>query len=320
VEDGSENSLGEREREVFDAHLPINDKALKTAAEVESDEKQDVSTRKDIKLYRCSDADGTLKITEIKGGPLLQSDLQSEDSWIVDNGNSGIWVWVGKRASQAERTEAMRNAQGFIKKKNYNPHTQVTRVVDGGEPSEFKSLFKGWKDKDAAVGMGKRYTAGRGIAKVVQTKFDAATLHERPQVAAESRMVDDGKGAKEIFRVDNFDLLQVQEDDYGKFYSGDCYVILYAYNNGSRDQYIIYYWLGAHSSQDEQGTAALKAVELDDRLGGAPVQVRVVQGKEPPHFLAIFQGRLTIFQGGLSSAFDGNLQNHISSFLIFLCT
>jgi len=31
----------------------------------------------------------------------------------------------------------------------------------------------------------------------------------------------------------------------------------------------------------------------------------VVQGKEPPHFLAIFQGKLTIFQGGLSSAFDG---------------
>jgi len=54
------------------------------------------------------------------------------------------------------------------------------------------------------------FLAGRGIAKVVQTKFDARTLHERPAVAAQSRMVDDGKGAKEIFRVDNFDLLQVK--------------------------------------------------------------------------------------------------------------
>lgn len=68
---------------------------------------------------------------------------------------------------------------------------------------------------------------------------------------------------------------------------------------------MIYYWLGAHSSQDEQGTAAIKAVEIDNKLGGAPVQVRVVQGKEPPHFLAIFHGKLTIFQGGLASAFDG---------------
>ncbi len=83
----------------------------------DSDDKEDVRTRKEIKLYRCSDADGTLRVTEVKAGPLLQSDLRSEDSFFVDNGNSGIWVWVGKKASNKERTEAMRNAQGFIKKK-----------------------------------------------------------------------------------------------------------------------------------------------------------------------------------------------------------
>ena len=56
-------------------------------------------------------------MSEVKEGPLLQSDLVSDDSFIVDNGSWGIWVWVGKRASKKERTEAMRNAQGFIKKK-----------------------------------------------------------------------------------------------------------------------------------------------------------------------------------------------------------
>ena len=39
---------------------------------------------------------------------------------------------------------------------------------------------------------------GRGVAKVVQAKFDARTLHERPEVAAEARMVDDGSGQKEV--------------------------------------------------------------------------------------------------------------------------
>ena len=62
---------------------------------------------------------------------------------------------------------------------------------------------------------------------------------------------------------------------------------------------------GAHSTADEQGTAALKAVELDDRLGGKPIQIRVVQGKEPPHFLAMFGGKFTVFQGGISSRFEG---------------
>ena len=49
----------------------------------------------------------------------------------------------------------------------------------------------------------------------------------------------------------------------------------------------------------------MKAVELDDRLGGLPIQVRVVEGKEPNHFLAMFQGKLKVFQGGLSSSFEG---------------
>ena len=49
----------------------------------------------------------------------------------------------------------------------------------------------------------------------------------------------------------------------------------------------------------------MKTVEMDDALGGEPVQVRVVQGKEPVHFLAMFQGKLIIYQGGISSSFDG---------------
>lgn len=63
---------------------------------------------------------------------------------------------------------------------------------------------------------------------------------------------------------------------------------------------------GQHSSQDEKATAAKKTVELDDELGGAAVQVRVVQGKEPAHFLTIFNGKMTILRGGKASSFDGN--------------
>ena len=60
-------------------------------------------------------------------------------------------------------------------------------------------------------------------------------------------MVDDGSGAKEIFRVDNFDLVQVPDEDHGKFYSGDCYVILYAYSTGTQDRFIIYFWLVSYA-------------------------------------------------------------------------
>ena len=43
---------------------------------------------------------------------------------------------------------------------------------------------------------------------------------------------------------------------------------------------------------------------MDERLGGQPVQVRVVEGREPAHFMAIFGGKMKIFQGGKGSSFD----------------
>jgi hypothetical protein len=299
---------GQEEEAVLNGLLPLSQRDDIHDASGNPDE-EDGLARSKIKLYRCSDAEGKLILTEVKDGPLVQEDLQSEDSFLIDNGNYGIWVWIGKRASEGERREAMRNAQGFIKAKNLKAGTPVTRVIDGGEPSEFKTLFQQWKDKDQTTSVGRKTSStgqGRGVAaRTVQTRFDAQTLHDNPKVAANTGMVDDGSGIKEVFRVEMFDLISVPEDQHGIFFSGDCYVILYAYSDGKRDHYIIYYWLGAKSGQDEQGAAALRTVELDDRLGGRPVQIRVVQGQEPPHFLAMFGGKMTIFSGGRASAFDG---------------
>lgn len=299
---------GQEEETILSGLLPLSQREAVKEATVLPDE-EDVQARSRIKLYRCSDADGKLVLTEVKDGPLVQEDLKSEDSFLIDNGNYGIWVWIGKRASEGERREAMRNAQGFIKAKNLKASTPVTRVIDGGEPAEFKTLFQQWKDKDQTTTLGRQSSVpghGRGmVARTVQTRFDAETMHDNPKVAANNGMVDDGTGIKEVFRVEMFDLIPVPEDQHGVFFSGDCYVILYAYSDGKKDHYIIYYWLGAKSGQDEQGAAALRTVELDDRLGGRPVQVRVVQGQEPPHFLAMFGGKMTIFAGGKASAFDG---------------
>jgi len=52
----------------------------------------------------------------------------------------------------------MRNAQGYVKKKSYPSNTPVTRVVDGGEPTEFKVLFTSWKEHNQTTGLGKQHT------------------------------------------------------------------------------------------------------------------------------------------------------------------
>lgn len=50
-------------------------------------------------------------------------------------------------------------------------------------------------------------------------------------------------------------------------------MLLYTYLKNKIEEYVIYFWQGAQSSQDEKGASALLAKDLDDSKGGRPVQV-----------------------------------------------
>lgn len=53
----------------------------------------------------------------------------------------------------------------------------------------------------------------------------------------------------------------------------------------------------------------MHTVQMDNELSGAAMQVRVIQGHEPRHFLKIFKGKLIIFNGGHASGFN-NIQDN----------
>ena len=68
--------------------------------------------------------------------------------------------------------------------------------------------------------------------------------------------------------------------------------------------YDLHFWLGSKTSQDESGTAAYKAVELDDFLGGAPIQYRQVDGFETELFNSYFPKGMIVQEGGIESGFN----------------
>uniref|UniRef100_A0A671SM63 Villin-1-like n=1 Tax=Sinocyclocheilus anshuiensis TaxID=1608454 RepID=A0A671SM63_9TELE len=262
-----------------------------------SDDKPDQNQISDVKLYHVSDASGQLLVQEVATSPLTQDLLSSTDCYILDQGGSSVMVWKGKAASDEERHSALSRAVGFIKAKNYPSNTKVEVMSEGGESAMFKHLFKSWKEKGQAQGLGKTHSVGK-IAKVDQVKFDVMELHAQPKLAAQERMVDDASGHVQVWRIENLELKEVNPSTYGHFYGGDCYLVLYTYNRANKPQYILYMWQGRHATQDEVTACAYQAVNLDNKYNGAPTQVRVVMGKEPRHFLAIFKGRLIIFEGG----------------------
>eukprot|EP01116_Phalansterium_solitarium_P017589 TRINITY_DN4374_c0_g1_i2.p1 TRINITY_DN4374_c0_g1~~TRINITY_DN4374_c0_g1_i2.p1 ORF type:complete len:277 (+),score=104.04 TRINITY_DN4374_c0_g1_i2:163-993(+) len=109
----------------------------------------------------------------------------------------------------------------------------------------------------------------------------------------------------QIWRIEKFNVKSWPKDQYGNFFSGDSYIVLNTYKKKGSDKLLwdVHFWLGETTSQDEAGTAAYKTVELDDLLGGAPVQHREVQGYESALFLSYFHNQIHLYDGGIESGF-----------------
>lgn len=247
------------------------------------------------KLFRISDASGSMEVSLVGEKTLERSMLDENDAFILDTGSS-VFVWVGKGANKDERKKAMNHGVEYLAQNNRPDWTPLQRVPQNGEPPAFKGLFTQWDPPRVAT------VTEDGKVEEPEEDLDVAALHQR-QTAAEEKMVDDATGSLKIWRIENFDKVAIDEASYGQFYQGDSYIVLYSYKNGNKDAWIIYFWQGRDSSTDEKASSALLATQLDDELGGDPVQVRVVQGQEPNHFLALFKGKMVVHEGGIASAF-----------------
>lgn len=90
--------------------------------------------------------------------------------------------------------------------------------MEGYEPYEFVRFFPWWQDFDVN---------GNRPANLLG-KYDALSLIQRPHLAAESQLIDNGQGEMVIYRVGpKGDIIEIPKRNNVALFSGDCYLIHY---------------------------------------------------------------------------------------------
>ncbi|KAL8165237.1 UNVERIFIED_CONTAM: hypothetical protein K2H54_035949 [Gekko kuhli] len=148
------------------------------------------------------------------------------------------------------------------------------------------------------------------------------------------------KAGLQIWRIEKLDLVPVPAPLHGNFYVGDAYLVLHTVKKSNATFYNLHYWLGnkhicmnavhcerlllnkdyggkwkmrKECTQDESTAAAIFTVQMDDYLGGKPVQHREIQGYESTQFVGYFKGGIKYKAGGVASGFKHVITNDLSA-------
>uniref|UniRef100_A0A1B0BZ83 Gelsolin-like domain-containing protein n=1 Tax=Glossina palpalis gambiensis TaxID=67801 RepID=A0A1B0BZ83_9MUSC len=252
-----------------------------------------------VTLYKVSDSTGSLKIDPISQKPLRQEMLNSQDCFILDTG-SGIYVWVGRGATQKEKTDSLIKAQEFLRSKKYPAWTQIHRIVEGAESAPFKQYFATWRDAGMShtrlVRSALGYDSDNSEFDVDDVDSVLKTLKEKGGHAI-GFMPDNGRNElSEITvysSVPGTNDVQKEKISYTEslpLKSHDAYVIPYTYHDKNDESgTLVYVWEGVKA-------ANVNEYAFEDALGLAVAEnailVRTVQNHEPRHFLKMFKGKL----------------------------
>ncbi|XP_072960846.1 villin-2 [Typha angustifolia] len=243
--------------------------------------------------------DGLLKLEE---NAISKAFLENNKCYLLDCG-AEIFVWVGRVTQVEERKAASKAAEDFIINQNRPRATRITQIIQGYETHSFKSNFESWP---AGTGTGTSSgDDGRGkvAALLKQQGVDVKGVSKGSPVNEEVPPLLEGGGKLQVWRINGSAKTPVLKEEIGKFYSGDCYLVLYTYHSGDKkEEYFLTCWIGRDSSQDDQMTATRLANTMWSSLKGRPVQGRVYQGNEPPQFVALFQPMI-VLKGGISSGY-----------------
>ncbi|XP_057535155.1 villin-3 isoform X2 [Amaranthus tricolor] len=272
---------------LFGGYAPISRKVIS--------EDEVIPEETAAKLYCIND--GKAQALE---GELSKGTLENNKCYLLDCGIE-VFLWFGRVTQLEYRKAACQAAEDFLSSQKRPKTTRVTRVIQGYETHSFKSHFDSWPTGSAAPST--EEGKGKVAAFLKQQGVGVKGTNKSAPVNEDVPPLLEANGKIEVWRINGSAKTPVPKEDIGKFYSGDCYIILYTYHSGEKkEDYYMCWWIGKDSIEDDRKMAARLANTMCNSLKGRPVLGRIFQGKEPPQFVAIFQPMI-LLKGGLSSGY-----------------
>ncbi|XP_059991592.1 protein flightless-1 homolog isoform X6 [Lagenorhynchus albirostris] len=294
------------------------------------------------------------RVELMPGMRLLQSLLDTRCVYILDCW-SDVFIWLGRKSPRLVRAAALKLGQELCGMLHRPRHAAVSRSLEGTEAQVFKAKFKNWDDvltvdytrnaEAVLQGPGLAGKVKRDAEKKDQMKADLTSLFlprqpRMPLAEAEQLMEEwnEDLDGMEGFVLEGKKFARLPEEEFGHFYTQDCYVFLCRYwvpveyeeeeekKAGAEDegeevaaeaeekqpeedfQCIVYFWQGREASNMGWLTFTFSLQKKFESLFPGKLEVvRMTQQQENPKFLSHFKRKFIIHRGKRKAA-QGALQ------------
>ncbi|XP_077019526.1 protein flightless-1 homolog isoform X2 [Tamandua tetradactyla] len=285
------------------------------------------------------------KVELMPGMRLLQSLLDTRCVYILDCW-SDVFIWLGRKSPRLVRAAALKLGQELCRMLHRPRHAAVSRSLEGTEAQVFKAKFKNWDDvltvdytrnaEAVLPGPGLAGKVKRDAEKKDQLKADLTALflpRQPPMALSEAEQLmeewNEDLDGMEGFVLEGKKFSRLPEEEFGHFYTQDCYVFLCRYwvpveceeepeepeepaadcaegAEGRTErrpaeeafQCTVYFWQGREASSMGWLTFTFSLQRKFESLFPGKLEVvRMTQQQENPKFLSHFKRKFLIHRG-----------------------
>ncbi|XP_026325485.1 gelsolin-like [Hyposmocoma kahamanoa] len=233
--------------------------------------------------------------------PYKQKHLSSDEIYVLDTPDSGIFLWLGKDVDPEVKKNYHDIAQKTLEINEYPSWLHVTRMSEGSESSTFKQYFHSWD-----IGT-TNFSAELDAGYASGDEPEAAAYKIGKSAAARGYMPDKGEGNLVVTRFagDQEDITEKVTQELTVFYNSDVYVLKYKYtDDNGEDACVVYVWMGAKSKWSDKNAAIQFGRDIEQEEEGSVTVIKVPQGKEPKHLLSVFKGNLVVVMGSKDNDYN----------------